>query len=38
VPTSDIPYENEEKCAEWLHKLFQEKVDNKKPPPISIGI
>jgi len=26
VPTSDIPYEDEEKCSEWIHKLFQEKV------------
>jgi len=25
VPTTDIPYEDEEKCAEWLHTLFQEK-------------
>jgi hypothetical protein len=35
VPTSDIPYENEEKCAEWVHKLFQEKVTKKKADPIN---
>lgn len=23
---SDIPYEDEGKCAQWLHELFQEKV------------
>lgn len=25
VPITDIPYENESKCAEWLQQLFQEK-------------
>ena len=23
---SDIPYNDESKCAQWLHELFQEKV------------
>ena len=23
---SDIPYEDESKCAQWLHELFEEKV------------
>jgi len=26
---SEIPYENEEQCAEWIQKLFQEKVIKK---------
>ncbi|CAF0861640.1 unnamed protein product [Didymodactylos carnosus] len=25
IPVTEIPYEDEKKCAEWLHKLFQEK-------------
>jgi len=29
---SEIPYENEEQCAEWIHKLFQEKVTRKAYP------
>ncbi len=29
---SEIPYEDEAKCADWIHKLFQEKVINKKNP------
>jgi hypothetical protein len=27
VPISDVPYEDETKCAEWLQQLFQEKVN-----------
>jgi len=26
IPVSQIPYEDEVKCAQWLHELFQEKV------------
>ena len=26
IPVSEIPYNDEEKCAEFVHKLFQEKV------------
>lgn len=26
IPISQIPYEDETKCAQWLHELFQEKV------------
>jgi len=26
IPVSEIPYDDEEKCAEFIHKLFQEKV------------
>ena len=26
IPISEIPYDNEEKSAEFIHKLFQEKV------------
>ncbi|CAF1000759.1 unnamed protein product [Rotaria sp. Silwood1] len=25
IPMSEIPYQDDEKCAEWIHKLFQEK-------------
>lgn len=25
-PGAEIPYDDETKCADWLHKLFQEKV------------
>ncbi|CAF4341198.1 unnamed protein product [Rotaria sp. Silwood2] len=25
IPISQIPYEDEVKCAQWLHELFQEK-------------
>ena len=25
TPITQIPYQNEEKCGQWLHKLFQEK-------------
>jgi hypothetical protein len=26
IPVSDIPYDDEEKSAEFIHKLFQDKV------------
>jgi len=26
IPISQIPYQDEAKCAQWLHELFQEKV------------
>jgi len=29
VPISDIPYEDETKCAKWLQEMFQEKVNAK---------
>ncbi len=32
IPMSEIPYEDEAKCADWIHKLFQEKVIKKRNP------
>ncbi len=26
IPISQIPYQDETKCAQWLHELFHEKV------------
>jgi len=26
IPIAQIPYQDEAKCAQWLYKLFQEKV------------
>jgi hypothetical protein len=26
IPISQIPYQDETNCAQWLHELFQEKV------------
>jgi lysophosphatidic acid acyltransferase/lysophosphatidylinositol acyltransferase len=26
IPITQIPYQDEAECAQWLHKLFQEKV------------
>jgi len=26
IPITQIPYEDESKCAQWLHEIFQEKV------------
>lgn len=34
-PVEDIP-DNEEECANWLHKLYQEKVKLIKPCMIKI--
>jgi hypothetical protein len=28
IPISEVPYDDEEKCSQFVHKLFQEKVIN----------
>jgi hypothetical protein len=31
---SEIPYEDETKCAEWLQEIYQEKVSSKSSSDI----